>query len=242
MKDQMELLLELDEAYAKIKSDILSSGDYSYEDYDIQGSRIIPKMYVTNCHDLMDMSKEMGLLSNDAFKRSLVLKQEDGKITIYSSGERVIIRANEKNIMTFSINGYMISGMKKVILIKMIMQSSDLLDATDSNGWTMYKIEYNSRLYSVGFMSDGQKTVCFMKDFVEYSWIPTAVDYYKGLREIKARGKTQTHDASDMNDLTYLYKMYNDAITKMEAGESEAEYWISVIKNSDPITGSFRDT
>jgi len=213
-----ELLNRIDE----LEKQLAERNVYSYDDYDMQGGRVVPKMNVMNCHELMNLTDEMRLVSNRQLKDSLVFSLVDEKYRITVAGNKVKVIPNEKDIMQFELSGMALSGKKKLIVVQAIMIHSDLLGTNSSNGWDMYHIRYNNREYNVGFMTTDQNTVCFMKDYVEYSWKPNVDDYYKVIRSEHNKGKTQVHNSYDMNDEVYLHEQRELAI-------EQVTYWDEMI-------------
>ena len=236
MKSQTEMLMDLEEMYLTMRSAIeygaMSRDDiegFTAEEYNEMGSRVVPKMNVMNCIELMNMNSEMKLVSNKQFKASLRLDLEGDRYKIYLGKDRISMTLNDRKIIQFIVEDVMLSGKKKLMVMQQIMAHSELLDTSSNNGWDMYKVKYNGLEYTVGFMEAENGTVCFMKDFVEFMWVPNEDDYYTEIRANSTRGKTQRHSANDMGDIGYLWNEYERCISTMETAESEAEYWRGVI-------------
>jgi hypothetical protein len=189
--------------------------DMYWDEYQTQGMKVVSRINVDNCHDLMNINSELQLVSTRRFIESITVHKVNARLVFKAANDNIkLISTGRKNNIELSIRDSVITGNKRLYILQQILKYGNIIDTEEAEEWSIYIVEFNKYVYSIGFNKDNPN-VAFFKDYKPYKYEPNTKDYYKQYRQpdnTKVRRTPQLVDPQYGDHASGLGSIFTDQI------------------------------
>ena len=175
-----------------------------------------PAIKTEDLHGLMDVSKELGLISLDTFTDSLsiIYNADTGKNEVFSAGQKIRLNIKDNGTIRPTLEGYDVKGSKRLAIYKAMMEHSRYildhfipthLGDTIEGEWSYYRFMWNDKVMQLSVMN-GNKAANALKIYTPKEYEPTAKEYYE-----KWYGMRQKGSSRQLGGIELEHEVYGNA-------------------------------
>ena len=164
---------------------------------------------IDELHEHIVINDELGLLSPRVFEGSLSFETVSGKLMMYSSGDRIRLWCNDENRLEFMLNSIPITGNKKTIIIKKMIETLGYIDTyyDDLSGWESFVVIYANTVYRLSIGTIDGRVLSSIKEYYPRNGQPTSKEYYAEWHKKNNRD----HTYKEMGNIELKSEAYGDA-------------------------------
>lgn len=131
-----------------------------------------------NCHDLIDLEKELKTIYGDNFTNHIAVKSDGERMDITVAGDEVSLMMTSNGKIEPVLKGVYLKGYQKTAVNKTIVEKGVIVDAYTYNGWETYIVVWNGKLLQVGFHNGEYGLVSYARLYKPKKAEPTPEEYY----------------------------------------------------------------